>query len=224
MHLQCGRYSLDLESPVVMGVLNVTPDSFSDGGRFADVHTAVAWAERMAADGAAIIDVGGESTRPGSAPVGEDEELRRVLPVIESLAATLAIPVSIDTRKPGVMRRAIAAGATIVNDVGALTAPGAIEVVAGSDVAVCLMHMQGSPRTMQADPRYDDVVGEVFELDEGVAVAGDFRAVGREVELTDFFLRRAAPIRKLVHLRAVRDLPTARSLIVADGKQRSPVR
>jgi dihydropteroate synthase len=161
MHLQCGRYSLDLDSPVVMGVLNVTPDSFSDGGRFADVHTAVAWAERMAADGAAIIDVGGESTRPGSAPVGEDEELRRVLPVLERLAATLAIPVSIDTRKAGVMRRAIAAGATVVNDVAALTAPGAIEAVAGSDVGVCLMHMQGEPGTMQDAPRYGDVVAEV---------------------------------------------------------------
>jgi|SRR5688572_11207270 dihydropteroate synthase len=161
MHLQCGRFSLDLGSPVVMGVLNVTPDSFSDGGRFVAVDSAVAWAERMAADGAAIIDVGGESTRPGSAPVGEDEELRRVLPVVERLAATLAIPVSIDTRKPGVMRRAIAAGATIVNDVAALTAPGAIEAVAGSGVGVCLMHMQGEPGTMQDAPRYGDVVAEV---------------------------------------------------------------
>jgi dihydropteroate synthase len=161
MHLQCGRFSLDLGSPVVMGVLNVTPDSFSDGGRFVAVDSAVAWAERMAADGAAIIDVGGESTRPGSAPVGEDEELRRVLPVVERLAATLAIPVSIDTRKPGVMRRAIAAGATVVNDVAALTAPGAIEAVAGSGVGVCLMHMQGEPGTMQDAPRYGDVVAEV---------------------------------------------------------------
>jgi dihydropteroate synthase len=161
MHLQCGRYLLDLDSPVVMGVLNVTPDSFSDGGRFVDADSAVAWAERMAADGAAIIDVGGESTRPGSGPVGEDEELRRVLPVVERLASTLAIPVSIDTRKPGVMRRAIAAGATVVNDVAALAAPGAIEAVAGSDVGVCLMHMQGEPGTMQDAPRYGDVVAEV---------------------------------------------------------------
>jgi dihydropteroate synthase len=161
MRLQCGRFSLDLDVPVVMGVLNVTPDSFSDGGRFIDAHAAVAQAERMAADGAAIVDVGGESTRPGSAPVGEDEELRRVLPVVERLAATLAIPVSIDTRKPAVMRRAIAAGATIVNDVGALAAPGALEAVAGSDAAVCLMHMQGEPGTMQEAPRYGDVVEEV---------------------------------------------------------------
>jgi dihydropteroate synthase len=171
MHLQCGRFSLDLGSPVVMGVLNVTPDSFSDGGRFVAVDSAVAWAERMAADGAAIIDVGGESTRPGSAPVGEDEELRRVLPVVERLAATLAIPVSIDTRKPGVMRRAIAAGATIVNDVAALTAPGAIEAVAGSGVGVCLMHMQGEPLSMQQRPIYGDVLTEVARfLQERVAV------------------------------------------------------
>ena len=161
MHFQCGRFSLDLHSPVVMGVLNVTPDSFSDGGRFVDADSAVAWAERMAADGAAIIDVGGESTRPGSTPVGEDEELQRVLPVVERLVASLAIPVSIDTRKPGVMRRAIEAGATVVNDVAALTAPGAIEAVAGSDVGVCLMHMQGQPGTMQDAPRYGDVVAEV---------------------------------------------------------------
>jgi len=161
MHFQCGHFSLDLGQPVVMGVLNVTPDSFSDGGRYCDVNAAVAHAERMAADGAAIIDVGGESTRPGSAAVGEDEELRRVLPVIERLVSTLGIPVSIDTQKPGVMRRAIAAGASLVNDVAALAAPGAIEAVAGSDAAVCLMHMQGKPGTMQDEPRYDDVVGEV---------------------------------------------------------------
>ncbi len=161
MQLQCGRFSLELDQPVVMGVLNVTPDSFSDGGRFLDARAAVAQGERMAADGAAIIDVGGESTRPGSTPVREDEELRRVLPVIEGLVATLGIPVSIDTQKPAVMRRAIAAGAALVNDIAALTAPGALEAVADSDVAVCLMHMQGEPGTMQDAPRYDDVVGEV---------------------------------------------------------------
>ena len=161
MHLQCGRFSLVLDRPVVMGVLTVTPDSFSDGGRFSDVHAAVAHGELMAADGAAIIDVGGESSRPGSAPVGEDEELRRVLPVIESLVARLALPVSIDTQKPGVMRRAIAAGAALVNDITALMAPGAIEAVAGSDAAVCRMHMQGEPGTMLDAPRYDDVVHEV---------------------------------------------------------------
>jgi dihydropteroate synthase len=161
MHLQCGRFRLDLGVPAVMGVLNVTPDSFSDGGRFLEVPAAIAQAERMAADGAAIIDVGGESTRPGSAPVNEDEEMRRVLPVVERLAATLSIPVSVDTRKPAVMRRAIAAGASLVNDVTALAAPGAVEAVAGSDAAVCLIHMQGEPGTMQDAPRYTDVVVDV---------------------------------------------------------------
>jgi dihydropteroate synthase len=162
-----------------MGVLNVTPDSFSDGGRYLDAHAAVAQAERMAADGAAVIDVGGESTRPGSAPVGEDEELRRVMPVIERLVATLAIPVSIDTQKPGVMRRAIAAGASLVNDVAALAAPGAFDAVAGSDAAVCLMHMQGEPGTMQDAPRYGDVVGEVRAFFGGRVVACEAAGIAR---------------------------------------------
>ncbi len=144
-----------------MGVLNVTPDSFSDGGRYSRLPEALAHAERMAAEGAAIIDVGGESTRPGAEPVGADEELRRVIPVVERLAAKLAVPVSVDTRSPAVMREAIAAGASMINDVSALRAPGALEAVAGSQAAICLMHMQGDPRTMQDAPRYADVVGEV---------------------------------------------------------------
>ena len=161
MRLQCGRHRIDLDRPVVMGVLNVTPDSFSDGGRYFTVAAALAQAERLAADGAAIIDVGGESTRPGAAPVDAEEELRRVIPVIERLVVAISIPISIDTRKPAVMRRALAAGASMVNDVGALSAPGALEAVAESDAAVCLMHMQGEPGTMQDEPRYGDVVGEV---------------------------------------------------------------
>ena len=161
MRLQCGRHLLDLDAPVVMGILNVTPDSFSDGGRFAGLPEALAQAERMAAEGAAIIDVGGESTRPGAAPVDAEEELRRVIPVIERLVSSLTIPVSVDTQKPAVMRAAIAAGASMVNDVAALREPGAIAAVADSDVAVCLMHMQGEPRTMQLAPRYGDVVAEV---------------------------------------------------------------
>lgn len=161
MRLQCGRHLLHLDAPVVMGVLNVTPDSFSDGGRYVEPAAALARAEAMAAEGAAIIDVGGESTRPGAAPVPLDEELRRVIPVVERLAAALSIPVSVDTRKTGVMRAALAAGASMVNDVGALAAPGATEAVAATDAAVCLMHMQGEPQTMQRDPRYDDVVAEV---------------------------------------------------------------
>jgi dihydropteroate synthase len=179
MQLQCGPFPLDLDRPVVMGVLNVTPDSFSDGGRFADADAAVAAAERMAADGAALVDVGGESTRPGSAPVDEAEELRRVMPVIERLAGRLPIPVSIDTRKPGVMRRAVEAGASLVNDVGALRAPGAIEAVAGSGAAVCLMHMQGEPGTMQDAPRYADVVTEVREFLRRRVAACEAAGIGR---------------------------------------------
>ena len=164
MQLRCGRHILNLDIPVVMGVLNVTPDSFSDGGRFVELPAAQAQAERMAGDGAAIIDIGGESTRPGAAPVDVDEELRRVIPVIERLAGRLAVPVSVDTSKPEVMRAAIAAGASMINDVTALRAPCAIDAVAGSDVALCLMHMQGEPRTMQDAPRYVDVLADVRDF------------------------------------------------------------
>ncbi len=167
MRLQCGRHTLDLNLPVVMGVLNVTPDSFSDGGRFAGLPAALAQAERLAGEGAAIIDVGGESTRPGAAPVDVGEELRRVIPVIERLVECLALPVSVDTCKPEVMRAAISAGASMINDVTALRAPGAIEAVAESDVAICLMHMQGEPRTMQSEPRYTDVLVEVRDFLRG---------------------------------------------------------
>jgi len=144
-----------------MGVLNVTPDSFSDGGRFADVEAAVAHGLAMAAAGAALIDVGGESTRPGAAPVSAPEELRRVIPVIASLAAATAAVISVDTSKPEVMRAAAAAGAGFINDVRALREPGALEAAAASGCALCLMHMQGEPRTMQVAPHYTDVVGEV---------------------------------------------------------------
>jgi dihydropteroate synthase len=161
MRLQCGRFLLDLDCPVVMGVINVTPDSFSDGGQLLELPAALARAQELVAEGAAMVDVGGESTRPGAAPVDESEELRRVIPLIERLAGSLAVPVSVDTRKPAVMRRAIAAGASLVNDVSALMAPGALAAVAESGAAVCLMHMQGDPRTMQDAPHYDDVVVEV---------------------------------------------------------------
>ena len=164
MRLQCGRHLLDLDTPAVMGILNVTPDSFSDGGRFAGLAEALAQAERMAGEGAAIIDVGGESTRPGAAPVDVDEELRRVIPVVERLAGSLAVPVSVDTHKPAVMRAAIAAGASMINDVAALGEPGAVDAVADSDVAICLMHMRGQPRTMQQAPRYGDVLAEVRDF------------------------------------------------------------
>ena len=143
-----------------MGIVNVTPDSFSDGGRFLDHARALAHARALLADGADVVDVGGESTRPGAAPVGEQEELDRVLPLVEALARDGAV-VSIDTMKPAVMRAAVAAGAAMINDVRALGEPGAMEAAAATNAAVCLMHMQGAPRTMQAQPRYDDVVAEV---------------------------------------------------------------
>jgi dihydropteroate synthase len=152
---------LELDRPVVMGVLNVTPDSFSDGGAFLDPDAAVAQAERMVAEGAAIIDIGGESTRPGAVAVPSDEELRRVLAVVERVAARLPVLVSVDTSNPEVMRRASAAGAHLVNDVRALRSPGAIEAVAASELGLCLMHMRGEPASMQFDPQYDDVVEEV---------------------------------------------------------------
>jgi dihydropteroate synthase len=164
MRLQCGRHLLDLDGPVVMGVLNVTPDSFSDGGRFFDLPAALAQAERLAEEGAAIIDVGGESTRPGAAPVTVEEELRRVVPVVERLAGSLVVPVSVDTRTPAVMREVLAAGASMINDVTALRAAGALEAVAASGAAVCLMHMQGEPQTMQNEPHYANVLGEVREF------------------------------------------------------------
>ncbi len=159
--LACRGVTLELDPPVVMGVLNVTPDSFSDGGLHAGVTSAVACGRRMAEEGAAIIDVGGESTRPGAAPVTVAEELARVIPVIEGLARSVPIPISVDTSKPEVMRAAVAAGARMINDVRALRLPGALEAAAGSGAALCLMHMQGEPGDMQADPRYADVVAEV---------------------------------------------------------------
>jgi len=160
--LRCGDKTLDLARPVVMGVLNVTPDSFSDGGRFATTEAAVAQGLRLVEEGAAILDIGGESTRPGAAPVGLDEELRRVVPVVERLlAAGVRAVISVDTSKPEVMRAAVAAGAGLINDVRSLAEPGALEAVARSDCAVCLMHMQGDPSTMQRAPSYVDVVKEV---------------------------------------------------------------
>jgi dihydropteroate synthase len=155
-----------------MGVLNVTPDSFSDGGRFSSVAEAVAHGRRLASDGAGLVDVGGESTRPGAAPVSLDEELARVIPVLEGLAG---ISTSIDTSKAEVARRALELGAELVNDVTALEGdPAMAGVIAGSDAYVCLMHMQGEPRTMQVAPKYDDVVAEVFSfLEERLGRAVD---------------------------------------------------
>jgi len=163
VNLNCAGRVLSLERPVVMGVLNVTPDSFSDGGLYPDPAAATAAAERMEAEGAAIIDIGGESTRPGAAPVSTDEELRRVLPVVERAAARLQAVICIDTSNPQVMRRAQDAGAQMINDVRALRSDGALEVMAASRMALCLMHMRGEPASMQQHPQYDDVVVEVRE-------------------------------------------------------------
>jgi dihydropteroate synthase len=165
-----------------MGVVNVTPDSFSDGGRFSDTGSAIAQARRLAAEGAHIVDIGGESTRPGSAPVSEDEELRRVLPVLEKLAD---LCVSVDTRRPAVMKAALAAGASMVNDVQALQAPGAIDAVRDASCAVCLMHMKGEPATMQRDPHYDDVVREVKAFLKERVAAAEAAGIARERLVVD---------------------------------------
>jgi len=148
------------DRPRVMGIVNVTPDSFSDGASFLDAGAAIVHGVRLAEEGADLVDVGGESTRPGAAPVPVEEELRRVVPVVEALAAR-GIAVSVDTMKPEVMRAALGAGASMLNDVNAFRAPGAIEAVAGANVSVCVMHMKGTPATMQANPQYGDVVAEV---------------------------------------------------------------
>jgi dihydropteroate synthase len=169
---RCGELSLTFDRPLVMGILNVTPDSFSDGGTHTTTAAAVAYAHHLVGAGADIIDVGGESTRPGAEPVPVDIELARVIPVIEALA-TLGVPVSIDSVKPAVMSAALAAGAVIVNDVNAMRAEGAVEVVAASGCGIVLAHMRGEPRTMQDSPVYADVVGEVtgFLRDRMVALA-----------------------------------------------------
>jgi dihydropteroate synthase len=182
--LQCGRFSMPLERPVLMGVLNVTPDSFSDGGRFLGLQEAVAQARRLAEEGAAIIDVGGESSRPGAQPLAEAEELSRVIPVLEALR-DVPVPISVDTRTPAVMRAALAAGAAMINDIEALEAPGALEAVAASRCAVCLMHKKGAPATMQADPHYDDVLGEVKAYLAGRIAAAERAGIARRRIVVD---------------------------------------
>ncbi|MBY5267936.1 dihydropteroate synthase [Spiribacter salinus] len=159
--LDCGGRTLDLSRPCVMGILNVTPDSFSDGGVFVGADQALAHARQMEADGAAIIDVGGESTRPGSRGVSVDEELSRVIPVLEALHGEVSVPLSVDTSKPAVMRAAVDAGAGLINDVMALRRDGALAAARDLGVPVCLMHMQGTPETMQDKPSYQHVVKEV---------------------------------------------------------------
>ena len=171
---QCGRFRLDYSRPLLMGVVNVTPDSFSDGGLFFDPQRAVVHALGLIEEGADLIDVGGESTRPGAQPIDAAEELRRVLPVLHALRDA-PVPVAVDTTKPQVMRAAIAEGASVINDVNALRSPGALQTVAASLAGVCLVHMRGEPRTMQAAPHYKNVVAEVRgflleRLDAAVAI------------------------------------------------------
>jgi dihydropteroate synthase len=159
--LRCGRFSLPLARPLIMGVVNVTPDSFSDGGRFLDPAAAIAHARQLITEGADLLDLGAESSRPGAAAVvSAEEELRRLLPVLRGLR-DVPVPLSVDTIKPEVMRAVLAEGASLINDINALRAPGALAAVAASDAAVCLMHMQGTPGTMQQHPGYGDVVAEV---------------------------------------------------------------
>ncbi|ARP91536.1 dihydropteroate synthase [Bordetella genomosp. 9] len=156
----CGRYEFDLERPLVMGIVNVTPDSFSDGGRHNDPDAAIAHARRLVEEGAHILDIGGESTRPGAAPVSEQDELARVLPLVEGLR-DCGVPLSVDTFKPGVMRAVLDAGADMINDIHGFRQPGAVEAVAASRCGLCVMHMKGEPGTMQDNPEYSDLLGEI---------------------------------------------------------------
>jgi dihydropteroate synthase len=183
--LDCGGRALRLDRPRVVGVLNLTPDSFSDGGIHGGVDEAVAHGLRMAGEGADMLDVGGESTRPGAGEVPVEEELRRVLPVIEQLVARTALPISIDTSKPEVMRAAVAAGAGMINDVYALRRAGAMEAAVELGVPVCLMHMLGEPRSMQDDPQYDDVVGEVHRFLVDRLFACELAGIDRRKVLVD---------------------------------------
>jgi len=185
--LEWGRHSLELgRRTCVMGVVNVTPDSFSDGGRFFNSAAAVAQGLRLAAEGADIIDVGGESTRPFSEAVSDEEEIRRVVPVIAELAGRIRVPISIDTTKAAVARRALEAGAAMVNDIAALRFdPGLAGVAAEFGVPVILMHMQGEPRTMQVTPRYDDLVGEIYSFLQDAAAAAERQGISRSKVIVD---------------------------------------
>jgi dihydropteroate synthase len=181
--LICGRYRLSLDRPLVMGVLNVTPDSFADGGTFLDLRDATDRVRQMLGEGADIVDIGGESTRPGAVPTAEADELVRVIPLLEKIRMSCdarGVPISVDTRKPAVMRAAIAAGASMINDINALRAPGAIDAVSEGSAAVCLMHMQGEPGTMQQSATYDDVVADVAAFLAQRAAACVAAGIGRD--------------------------------------------
>ncbi|WP_246139597.1 dihydropteroate synthase [Parahaliea aestuarii] len=188
--LQCGGRTLDRSTPQVMGVVNTTPDSFSDGGSLyqegrLDLDSAFARARGLYEQGATILDIGGESTRPGAAPVSEAEELERVVPLVQRIAAELDVVISVDTSSPAVIREAVAAGAGLINDVRALERPGALEAAAASGLPVCLMHMQGQPGTMQDRPEYSDVVAEVADYLAGRLAACETAGIPRERVLLD---------------------------------------
>ena len=209
-HLDCGGRALDLSRTAIMGILNITPDSFSDGGIFLSRDAAVAHALQMVEEGADLIDVGGESTRPGAQAVPLQEELDRVIPVVEALARTVPVPISIDTSKPEVMRAAVTAGAGLINDVRALREAGALSTAAELAVPVCLMHMQGEPRSMQHSPAYKDLVSEVYDfLNERIAACSKAGIARQRIIVDPGFgfgktaahnlelLRRLAELRKL---------------------------
>jgi len=183
--LDCNGRALVLDRPRVAGIVNVTPDSFSDGGQHNTLEAAYAHAMRLAEEGADLLDVGGESTRPGAEDVSAEEEIRRVVPLIERLAAATTLPISIDTSKPEVMRAAVNAGAGLINDVFALRREGALDAAAELRMPVCLMHMQGEPRSMQADPQYDDVVGEVHRFLTDRLFACELAGIDRRKVLVD---------------------------------------
>ncbi|ELK8589392.1 TPA: dihydropteroate synthase [Vibrio vulnificus] len=185
MILRSQKKSLDLSFPVVMGILNVTPDSFSDGGQFNALDAALAQAERMIAAGVSIIDIGGESTRPGAPEVSLEEELKRVIPAIQAIRQKHDVWISIDTSKAEVMKQAIEAGADLINDVRALLEPGALAVAAKAQVPICLMHMQGQPRSMQHNPSYQDVLKEVGEFLEERVAACEEAGIAKELLILD---------------------------------------
>ncbi|HEX5801774.1 MAG TPA: dihydropteroate synthase [Azospira sp.] len=212
MRLHCGKFELSLDRPLVMGIVNMTPDSFSGDGLGGSTERAIQHARAQLAAGADLLDLGAESSRPGAQPTSLDDELRRLLPVLEALAGC-GVPLSVDTYKPEVMRAAIAAGASMINDIYALRMPGAVDAVAASDCGVCLMHMQGEPLTMQQHPVYDDVVGEVRHFLAERVAAMDAAGVARNRIVLDpgFGFGKALEhnLALLRHLPAagVRDLP-----------------
>lgn len=211
MIFDCAGKSLDLSTPRVMGIVNVTPDSFSDGGKFFSPDAALAQARALVEDGADILDIGGESTRPGSQPVSVQQEIDRVAPVIEAISAEFNVPISIDTLKTNVMRAAVAAGAGLINDVNALRSEGALQAAAELNVPVCLMHMQGTPQTMQQEPHYDDVVKEVEDFLLGRVAACQQVGIGADKIILDpgfgFGKRARHNLRLMKHLSRFTAMP-----------------